>query len=602
MSNTLTELVARQSAHYGNREAFRRRLNSDGEWQSTTWTEFNREVNLVAYAFETLDLAPQEMLAIFSANCPEILITDFACYRNRAVPVSIYATASAEQVQYIINDSEARMVAVGNQDQYAIVRAVCDECPKLERIIAYDSKIVLDEDDKMTMTFANLLELGETATEMCHKAVDRRSAEAKADDIATLIYTSGTTGEPKGAILAHSNFNAALDLHRERLTMLSEDDTSLSFLPMSHIFEKAWTYFCLFMGMKVSINPNPKEIQAALQETHPTCMCSVPRFWEKIYAAIQEKLGNAKGFKKWMMQRAIKVGRRRNIDYARLGRKAPYWLEMQYKFFDKKVFGFLRRVIGIENGNIFPTAGAPLSPKIVEFFQSCGINIVIGYGLSETTASVSCFPEVGYQIGSVGTLMPHVQVKIGAENEILVKGPTVMKGYYNKPEATAAAFTADGWFRTGDAGRIDKDGNLVLTERIKDLFKTSNGKYIAPQAIESCLGEDKYIEQVAVIGDQRKYVTAIIIPAFEALKDYARRHNIAFRDSQDLIDNSEIRRFIEERIERLQQGFANFEKIKRFTLLPREFSIEGGELTNTLKLRRSIINMLYATEIEAMYC
>jgi long-chain acyl-CoA synthetase len=602
MPNTLTELIARQATRYGNREAFRCRVSSDGKWQATTWDEFNRDVNLLAYAFETLDLAPQDMLAIFSANRPEILITDFACYRNRAVPVSIYATASPEQVQYIINDSDARMIAVGDQAQYATVRSICANCPNLERIIAFDDKIVIDHDDKMTMSFANLLELGATATKMCHDAVDLRSSEATADDIATLIYTSGTTGEPKGAILTHSNFNAALDLHRERLTMLSEDDTSLSFLPMSHIFEKAWTYFCLFMGMKVSINPNPKEIQAALQETRPTCMCSVPRFWEKIYAAIQEKLSNAKGFKKWMMMRAIKVGHRRNIDYARLGRKAPYWLEMQYKFFDKKVFSFLRKVIGIENGNIFPTAGAPLSPKIVEFFHTCGINIVIGYGLSETTASVSCFPEVGFQIGTVGTLMPHVKVKIGSENEILVKGPTVMRGYYNKPDATAAAFTDDGWFRTGDAGRIDKDGNLILTERLKDLFKTSNGKYIAPQAIESCLGEDKYIEQVAVIGDQRKYVTAIIIPAFEALKEYARRNHIKFKDSQDLIENSEIRKFIEERIERLQQGFAGFEKIKRFTLLPREFTIEGGELTNTLKLRRSIINMLYANEIEAMYC
>ncbi|MDE6287633.1 MAG: AMP-binding protein, partial [Muribaculaceae bacterium] len=231
-----------------------------------------------------------------------------------------------------------------------------------------------------------------------------------------------------------------------------------------------------------------------------------------------------------------------------------------------------------------------------------GVNIVIGYGLSETTATVTCYPEVGYEFGSVGVPIPGVQIRIGEENEIQVKAPTVMRGYYNRPKDTAEAFTADGWLRTGDAGYIDSHGALVLTERIKDLFKTSNGKYIAPQAIESRLGEDRYIEQVAVIGDRRKYVTAIIIPAFEALKDYARRHKIAFRNIDDLINNSEIRKFFDERIERLQKGLAGFEKIKRFTLLPKEFTIENGELTNTLKLRRRVINNRYARQIEAMYC
>jgi long-chain acyl-CoA synthetase len=258
--------------------------------------------------------------------------------------------------------------------------------------------------------------------------------------------------------------------------------------------------------------------------------------------------------------------------------------------------------MGVDRGNIFPTAGAPLSANIVEFFHSIGVNIVIGYGLSETTATVSCFPAVGYEVGSVGSPMPGVQVRIGEQNEIQVKGPTVMRGYYNRPDDTAAAFTADGWFRTGDAGYINESGAIVLTERIKDLFKTSNGKYIAPQAIESRLGEDRYIEQVAVIGDRRKYVTAIIIPAFEALKDYARRHKIAFKTIDDLIHNSEIIRFFTERIERLQRGLAGFEKIKKFTLLSHEFTIANGELTNTLKLRRLVIADRYSTEIEAMYC
>ncbi|MDE5641889.1 MAG: long-chain fatty acid--CoA ligase, partial [Muribaculaceae bacterium] len=431
--------------------------------------------------------------------------------------------------------------------------------------------------------------------------VDRRSAEASPDDVATLIYTSGTTGEPKGAILNHSCFDAAIEIHLERLTMLSERDTSLCFLPLSHIFEKAWTYFCLFNRMRVAINRNPKEIQQAIKAIRPSCMCSVPRFWEKAYTAVQDKLSAVGGLRKKFIERALAIGRRRNLDYVRRGLKVPAWLETRYRFYDKKVLSTIRRAIGVDNGNIFPTAGAPLSANIVEFFHSCGINILIGYGLSETTATVSCFPEVNFEIGSVGTPMPRVQVRIGAENEIQVKGPTVMQGYYGRPEATAEAFTDDGWFRTGDAGYIDDSGAIVLTERIKDLFKTSNGKYIAPQALESRLGEDRYIEQVAVIGDRRKYVTAIIIPAFEALKEYARKKKIEFRSIEDLIQNSEIRRLIQERIDKLQKNFANFERIKKFTLLPREFSIETGELTNTLKLRRPIINNLYSDQIEAMY-
>ncbi len=385
-------------------------------------------------------------------------------------------------------------------------------------------------------------------------------------------------------------------IHQERLTMLSDKDTSISFLPLSHIFEKAWTYYCMVMGIKVYINLDPHNIQTSIRETHPTCMCSVPRFWEKVYAAVMAKISRMNAVQKLLVKRALVVGRRRNIDFVRLGRKVPGWLELQYRFYDKKVFEPMRKVIGIENGTLFPTAGAPLSASITEFLQSCGIPIIIGYGLSETTATVTCFPKVGYEIGTVGTVMPRIQIKLGEQDEIYVKGPTVMAGYYNKPEETAAAFTPDGWFRTGDAGKIDDTGALILTERIKDLFKTSNGKYIARQAIESRLGEDEYIEQVAVIGDQRKYVTAIIIPAFEALKDIQKKKHIKYKTVVDLVNNTEIKRMIEERIEKLQKGFASYEKVKKFTLLPKEFTMESGELTNTLKIRRPVINHRYAHE------
>lgn len=602
MTNILTNLVAGNARKEGSRTAFRYCPAGTDVWTDCSWEEMSHNVDNTAYALEILGIKPEDMVAVFSANCPEILLTDFACYRNRAVPVSIYATSSPEQVRFIVNDSGARMIFVGDRKQYDAVRSVMGECPRLERIILMDSDMEIDGAPDDVMTFRSLMALGAAASENCRAEVDLRTSQAAPEDIATLIYTSGTTGEPKGAVLNHSCFNAALEVHRERLITLSDRDTSLCFLPLSHIFEKAWTYFCLYMSMVVNINRDPHQVQASMRQVRPSCMCSVPRFWEKAYAVIQEKMAGMPALKRKFMLHALRVGARRNLRYVRLGRKAPLHLEMQYRFFEKRVFAPVRRVMGIEHGNLFPTAGAPLSTNIVEFFHSIGVNIVIGYGLSETTATVTCFPEVGYEIGTVGTPIPRVQVRIGKDNEIEVKGPTVMAGYYNRPEETAAAFTEDGWFRTGDAGYFDSTGALVLTERLKDLFKTSNGKYIAPQAIESRLGEDRYIEQVAVIGDRRKYVTAIIIPAFEALKEYARRHKIAFSNIDDLIHNSEIIKFFQERIERLQRGLAGFEKIKRFTLLPAEFTMENGELTNTLKLRRPVINEHYAPQIEAMYC
>lgn len=603
MSNILTNLVSGQLGHYGPEREALSTVDLEGrKLVPMTWGSLAESVDNAACALEQLGLRPQEMVAVFSHNCARIIITDFACYRNRIIPVSIYATSSPEQVRYIINDSKARYIFVGSASHYRTARSVAAECPSLKGIVVMDDGVEIDADDKTTLSYTDFLAKGKAAPATSRAEVAMRTAQASPEDIATLIYTSGTTGEPKGAVLPHSCFNAAIDMHRVRLDNLSDNDTSVCFLPLSHIFEKAWTYFCLSMGMKVAINENPKEIQKALRIARPTCMCSVPRFWEKVYTAIQEKLSATTGIKKTLAAKALKVGAKRNLDYVRLGLRTPWLLEKQYKFYDKYVLSAVRKAIGVENGNMFPTAGAPLSATITEFLHAIGINIVIGYGLSETTATVSCYPSVGYEIGSVGTTLGDVQVRIGENNEILVKGPTVMRGYYGREDENKKVFTDDGWFRTGDAGLFDTNGSLVLTERLKDLFKTSNGKYIAPQAIESRLGEDRYIEQVAVIGDQRKYVTAVIVPAFDALKEYAQKKHIKFSSLDELVENSEIRNFIGERIERLQKGLAGFEKIKKFTLLPKEFSIENGELTNTLKIRRPIINSVYADQIEAMYC
>lgn len=602
MPNTLLNIVDEQCARYGSREALAH-IGDDGQMAgSLSWQQLKSQVDAVACAYETLGLKPGDCVAVFSPNRPEILVSDFATFYNGAHTASIYSTSSPEQVEYIVNDSAARILAVGAQQQYDVAREVASRCPRLERMVLLSPDITPTEGDTLSIPFASLLALGEKASDMCRAEVEKRRHASQPSDLATLIYTSGTTGEPKGAELPHSCYNTALPMHRRRLVMLSDEDTSLCFLPLCHVFEKAWTYFCLYMGIHVTINENPKEIAKAVRAVRPTCMCSVPRFWEKVYTGIQDKLAQMPWLKRKFVEKGFRVGYDRNIRYVRLGKKVPWWLEKLYRFYDKRVFQLLRKVVGINRGNLFPTAGAPISANIVEFFRSIGVPMVIGYGLSETTATVTCFPDYDYTIGSVGSVMPEVSVKIANDGEILVKGATVMRGYHNKPEETAAAFTPDGWFRTGDAGYFNPAGELVLTERIKDLFKTSNGKYIAPQAIESRLGEDRYIEQVAVIGDSRKYVTAIIIPAFEALKEYARKKKIEFKSIEDLIRNSEIIKLIAERIEKLQEGLAHFEKIQKFTLLGHEFTIENGELTNTLKIRRPVISSRYAAQIEAMYC
>ena len=601
MANKLFEMVNSNASRFGNREVYYHKNYATNRWESTKWTDFQRDVESVSLAFEILGLKPQQCVAVFSQNMPNNLVTDFAAFRNRAISVPIYATSSKSEVDYIVTDSQAHILCVGSQEHYDIAREVARDNSTLQQIITYSPDIKLQPDDASTITWENLLKLGNAASEACRSELKLRENSAIPDDIACLIYTSGTTGVPKGVILTHSNFDAAIAIHERRLEYNPDTDISLCFLPLSHIFERAWTYFAITQGIRVYINQDPKQIQVAIKEVQPTIMCSVPRFWEKVYTAVQENIAQMGAVQKAVVRRALKVGRIRNLKYARIGRKAPALIEAQYRFFDAKVLSKVRKAIGVDRGHFFPTAGAPLSKNITEFLHSLGINIIIGYGLSETTATVTCFPKEGFEIGTVGTPLPEVQFKIGPNDEILVKGDTVMRGYYNKPKETAEAFTPDGWFRTGDAGLVSENGSLILTERIKDLFKTSNGKYIAPQALESRLGEDRYIEQVAVIGDQRKYVTAIIIPAYEALKEYASKHKIQYRSIEDLVKNSDIIKMIEKRIDELQKNFASFEQIKRFTLLPKAFSMETGELTNTLKIRRSIINKLYSREIEAMY-
>ncbi|MBQ7690684.1 MAG: long-chain fatty acid--CoA ligase [Muribaculaceae bacterium] len=599
--NKFVELLPQQVERFGDREQLRYRDYVTCQWTSMSWLQFQQQVEAAARSLCQLGVEVQGRLCLFTQNCPEVLVTHFAAFCNRAVPVPIYATSSRDEAAYIINDSGATLLLAGDQEQYAIAVELLEQCPGLRHVVTLNPAVRRSEHDERVITWEEFLAMGRQAGAAVASTVEQRSAEGVETDLIYLIYTSGTTGVPKGVMLTHSNFNAAMWAHHQRLPLHPDTDLSLSFLPLSHVFELGFTMVCMTVGIRVAINYNPKEIQRTVKEVQPTIMCSVPRFWEKVYTAIRDNFDTAPTVLRMLIKRAIAVGKTRNLKYARLGKKAPLLIERQYQYFEKKVFTRLRAAIGIERGNFFPTAGAMLSDRITEFLHAVGINIVIGYGLTETNASVCFYENEGWTLGTVGYPIPSLNVRISEQNEILVQGPTVMKGYFNKPEETAAVLESDGWFHTGDCGEINEQGQLILTERLKDLYKTSNGKYIAPQMLETALGQDKFIEQVAIIGDGRKYVSALIVPDFEELKAWAEKRKIKFSSIEELVNNADTHRMMEQRIEGYQKDLASYEQIKRFVLLPRPFTMEAGELTNTLKIRRAVINKRYAPLIDAMY-
>lgn len=594
----LSLLIQRQAQKYGERVALKYRDYATSTWIPVSWNQFSEKVSKVSRALVALGVQAQENIGVFSQNKPECLYTDFGAFGVRAVTVPLYATSSEAQVHYILQDAAIRFLFVGEQYQYDVASRVQNLCHTLKRIIVFDSSVKLAPGDTNSLYYEDFLALGDNME--LQQQVDKLTAESSPQDLANILYTSGTTGESKGVMLHHSCYEAAFKAHHGRLTTLGEQDVVMNFLPFTHIFERAWSYYCLDRGCVLCINLRPQDVQKTIKEVRPTAMCSVPRFWEKVYAGVQEKINETTGLKKMLMLDALKVGKAHNIDYLMNGKTPPAMLRAKYKFYDKTIYSLLKKTIGIENGNFFPTAGAAIPEKVEEFVHSVGINMVAGYGLTETTATVSCGWIGDYRIGSVGRLMPGLELKFGEDNEILLRGETITKGYYKKEAITRNALTEDGWFHTGDAGYM-KDGFLYLTERIKDLFKTSNGKYIAPQAIETKMVVDRYIDQISIIADQRKFVSALIVPEYQQVENYAKDHHIAYTDMKDLLQKTEIQELFRMRIETLQQEFAHYEQIKRFTLLPEPFSMERGELTNTLKIKRPVLLKNYAAEIEKMY-
>lgn len=598
VNSCLSRLVRQQAEKYGDKVALKYRDYTTATWIPVTWNGFADLVDKTARAFVKLGVEVQENVGVFSQNKPECLYVDFGAFKDRIVTVPLYATSSEAQVHYIVEDAGIRFLFVGEQYQYDVAYRVQGLCRSLKKIIIFDPEVKRAEGDNNSIYFSDFLQMGEK--EECQPEVDKRVSESSWDDLANILYTSGTTGDSKGVMLHHSNYDVAFKGHNARLTNLGENDVVMNFLPFTHIFERAWSYYCLYKGCMLCINLRPQDIQKTIKEVRPTAMCSVPRFWEKVYAGVQEKINETTGLKKSLMLDALRVGREHNITYLMNGKTPPFLLHMKYKFYEKTIYSLLKKTIGIENGNFFPTAGAAIPEKVAEFVHSVGINMVAGYGLTESTATVSCEWIGDFRLGAVGRVLDGVEVRIGENNEIQLRGGTITKGYYKKEAITQQAFTEDGWFRTGDAGYM-KDGFLYLTDRIKDLFKTSNGKYIAPQAIETKLVVDRYIDQVTIIADQRKFVSALIVPEYSQVEKFAQEHHIAFGSRKELLENPQIIELFRLRIDTLQQEFAHYEQVKRFTLLPEPFSMERGELTNTLKLKRAVVARNYKDIIDKMY-
>ena len=594
----LSVLIHEQAKKYGTKPVITFRNFGSLKWKTVTWNQFSLRVKQVSNAMLNLGIKPQENIAVFSQNCIHYLYTDFGAYGVRAVTIPFYATSSEQQIQYVINDAAARFLFVGEQEQYDKAHRIFALCPTLERIIIFDDSVRISTHDPNALYFSDFLALGENLPRQTE--LEQRWKEASDDDLCNILYTSGTTGDSKGVMLSYGQYAAGLEAN-DRCVPIGETDRVINFLPFTHIFERAWTYLCLSEGAELIVNTYPKEIQQSMRETHPTCMASVPRFWEKVYTGVKDRIDNAGSFQRKLFLRALAVGRRYNVEYLSRGKRPPLALQLEYRMYNKTVLSLVRKQLGLENPNIFPTAGATVSPEVEEFVHAIGIPMLVGYGLTESLATVSCdHKNAPYTIGSVGRPIEGIQIKIGENNEILLKGPTITRGYYKREAFNATIFDADGFFRTGDAGYL-KNGELYLTDRIKDLFKTSNGKYIAPQMIETMMLVDKYIDQVAVVADRYKFVSALVVPEFRLIAEWARDHDIPFTSREDLCASSKVRDMLKERIDTLQQSLANYEKIKYITLLPHHFSLENGELTNTLKLRRAIIYKNYKELIDKMY-
>jgi long-chain acyl-CoA synthetase len=583
------------------------KYKSGGMWQELLWKDFADQVSMLAKGFIELGINKGDKVCILSENRLEWYITDLALLSIGATDVPIYPTNTPAQIEYIINDAQAKAVILSTMSQYSKVAQVRSKLKTLEGIILMDPDQTFKEDktifdngglqpkhrqpEKGLLSFAALSNKGRVSKN--DGELKKRIESVSPDDIITIIYTSGTTGDPKGAMLTQNNIISDL-------AGLEDKDITLCFLPLSHSFARTADYYALmYFNVTMTIAESIDQLIQNMQEIKPTVMVSVPRVYEKAYAKIVGTVEQDSQAKKKIFYWAVGVANR-FVEYKFKGGKAPFLLRLQYSVGDKLVYSKMREKLG---GRIkyFISGGAPLAPELGRFFYSMGINILEGYGLTETSPVLSVNDPDALKYGTVGIPLKNCTIKIAADGEILAKGPMIMKGYYNKPDMTAEVIDKEGWFYTGDIGFVDNEGYLHITDRKKDLIVTAGGKNIAPQPIENMLKMNRYIEQAAMIGDRKPYCTALIVPSFEALYEYAQANRIKYKGKDDLIEKPEIQQLYKQAIDGVNNNLARYETIKKFKLLPDEFSEATGEMTPTLKVKRRIVMEKYKSAIEEMY-
>ncbi|UCP15551.1 long-chain fatty acid--CoA ligase [Aeromonas media] len=588
----LVRVMRERIARLGNKAALR--VQQDGQWRAIGWRTLGQAMDYCAQALIRAGHQPTEMVGLYARNMPEWTQADLGILAARGVSVPIYPTSTLEQLRYIVKDAGIKLLFVGEQPQFDQALLLL-KSGEINQIVTLDGTVDLRGCEQASHFQTFLVSGNHQPSE---QALRVREQHYRMDDLLTLIYTSGTTGEPKGVMLDFANIAACFEMHDRRLD-LGEQDVSLCMLPLSHVFERAWSYYVLYCGAENVYIRDPQKVMEVIGEVQPTVMCAVPRLYEKAYAMIQAKVAQAPRMRRALFGWATGVGKRM-VATRQAGKSASPLLYLQLALAERLVFRKLRARFGGRT-RFLPVAGARLADDVNLFFQAMGFNLKYGYGMTETTATVCCYEDSQFKLGSIGTVMDGIEVKLGENNELLVRSPTVMRGYYNKPDATAEVMTADGFLRTGDAGELDDQGNIYFTERLKELMKTSNGKYVAPQLVEGTLGKDRFIEQIAIVADARHFVSALIVPCFESLEEYARSINLQYQCKTELLRHSKVVEFFEARIANLQKELAKFEQVKKFTLLPSAFSMELGEITPTMKLRRKIIESKYQSEIEAMY-
>ncbi len=580
-----------QTEKYGDRTMMKHKVG--GAWKEISWNQFYSRAGNLGLGLMSLGIQPGDRVAIFSANSPRWQMSDVAVLSIGAADVPLYATITARQSQYIISDSGSRVIFVGTEDHMDRVLEVKDDLPELMKIVTMDNT---EADDPDVITFDGLIELGEEYADK--EEFDRRLEAVKPDDLCSIVYTSGTTGNPKGVMLTHDNLLSNIRT-ASSLIKVDDNDVCLSFLPLSHVLERMSGYYTsVFNGVTIVHAQSIDTLVDDLADIRPHWMVSVPRLYEKVHAGVLANVESESEFKQKVFKWAVGVGG--EVSKLTVNHKPiPFGLKIKHKIADKLVFSKIYEKMG-GRLRFFVSGGAPLAKEIAEFFNAMGILILEGYGLTETSPILTCNLPDALRFGSVGRTIPDVEIKIADDGEILARGPNIMKGYWNRPEETAEALEG-GWFHTGDIGHFDDDRFLHITDRKKDLIVTAGGKNVAPQNIENTLKLNKYIEQVCVIGDKRKYLSALIVPSFDELEAWARREGLAFDECADLLTDDRVDKLYRDILAQALVEFDRHERIVKFTLLSEEMTEASGLLTPTLKVKRKVVTDRYGEHIEQMY-